>query len=226
MSRLLPLLLWLGPVAAAELRVVWAAPEAGTVELTASAGGATLAHLAGQPAPAATDWFVCPAGPVTLRVAAATGEELFGETLSLPAAGRWTRIIYRRLGEPAGLLLDDTPPAVAPGQAALRLVHAVPDAERLEAIIKQPRGRLWPAVGLGPAVAYGAATAYAPLAPGPLTLVLTDPAENAEILTLDGLRALVGAVYTGVVSGVVGAAGDDERPVSLLTLVDRLPVGE
>ncbi|MCC7492103.1 MAG: DUF4397 domain-containing protein [Fimbriimonadaceae bacterium] len=175
-------------------------------------------------APAVSAWQPLSAGPATVDLRAVDAPEAWSRSaLTLPATGRATLVLWQRVGEPAVSLLPDAPPALTAQQTALRLLHAIPDAEQLRLELRRPAGTLWQTERLAPVVPYHEAGPWLITRPGMVTLLLSDPTGEATVLEQAGLRLLPGAAYTLAACGMVAAESDDDLPVQLLAILEPQP---
>ena len=226
--RLWPALLALLAACAASLaepglRFVYAYPRVGPVDLRLTGpDGATAEQLA-MGAPGVSPWLplAWDRGELTLRPAGvADGDPLIAAPFT--AAGRATVIVLQPTDEPKLLVLPEALPTVPPGQAAFRVVNALPGISPLTLKPRRPTGQQ-PGNLPEQKVAYGAVGSYQFAEAGLLALRAVRPdKDNPFDWEVASLRTLPGAVYTIVLMGLP-APGSEELPLTLLPLVDRLP---
>jgi len=227
MRALLALLAAAMAAGAAEpgLRVVYAYPRLGAVDVRlAGPDGARAEHLA-LGAPGVTPWLplTWPQGELTITASGATeGDPLIAAPFTRPADRRSTIVVLQPADEPRVLMLPNQPPTVPAGQAAFRVVNALPGVSPLTLKPRRPTGAL-PGALPEQTVAYGAVSAYWFVEAGVVALRAVRPdEENPFDWEVSSLRLLPGVAYTAVLLGLA-SPGSEELPLTLLPLVDRLP---
>ncbi|MBI5835115.1 MAG: DUF4397 domain-containing protein [Armatimonadetes bacterium] len=205
------------------LRFVYAYPRVGAVDLRLTGPDGARAEQLALSAPGVTPWLplAWPQGELTIRPAGQTdGDPLI--TAPFAATGRATVIVLQPADEPKLLVLADAPPTVPPGQAAFRVVNALPGVSPVTLKPRRPTGQQ-PGELAEQKVAYGAVSQYQFVEAGLLALRAVRPDEEKPFdWELTSLRLLPGVAYTAVLMGL-SSPGSDELPLTLLPLVDRLP---
>ena len=198
----------------ATVRVVHASPGAPDVDILLD--GLLLAEA--LPFGSTTDYVPLAPGDHVLQVVATGGspEEAVAElTMTAEPAAAYLFVAVRPLAEIEGRLYDVGLDDIEPGNARVRVVNAVSDAESVDLAVTGG-DTLFDGVGLGDAAD------YADLAPGTYSFDLRDD-EDRTVATVPELVIEEAAAYD-----LVAIGASDEQGPTVLPLVTRVspPCGE
>jgi hypothetical protein len=154
-----------------------------------------------------TEYHHIPGGTheITLYPAGSRVRPLFRGRIVLTPGGYYT---IATSGYPANIALvpiSELPTAVAPGMAALRLVHLSPNAPNVDLTL--PDGTV-----LFSNIGYNTRTGYINVSPGTYTLQVVPTGTNQVLLTVP-VTLVSGQPYTVYILGMVGSSSNPLRVV-------------
>lgn len=190
----------MSPDAVAQVRVIAASPDAGTMDFYA--GGTALAYS--MDFGSASSYM--PLTPGTVRLSATTansGQMLVAANAGLTAGRQYTAVVTNVAASLQETVYADQTTPAAPGDVALRIIDAATRAGSLDLYMIPVGGHLTAANAVRAAVGFGASTGYVVLPAGTYSLVVvpagTAPTNQAlPLMTAPQTSYAAGAVRTVV----------------------------